>query len=251
MRIYRPVVLFVLNYRWLVIVAALLLVALTVPVYFQLGSEFMPPLNEGTILYMPITLPGISVTEAEKYLQIQDKLLAQVPEVQSVFGKIGKSESATDPAPMSMVETTVVLKPETQWRKVHVERWYSKRAPEFLKPPLRRIWPEQRPIAWEQLIAEMDKSVQIPAFSNAWLFPIRTRIDMVTTGIRTPVGVKILGPKLETIDEAGRNLERILQEVPGTRTAFFERVRGGYYVDFQVKRLEAARYDLTVGQIND
>ena len=251
MKIYRPVVRFVLAYKWLVIGLATLAILFTVPVYLKLGSEFMPPLNEGTILYMPITQPGISVTEAEKYLQIQDKLLAQVPEVQSVFGKIGKSESATDPAPMSMVETTVVLKPETQWRKVHVERWYSKRAPEFLKRPLRRIWPEERPIAWEQLIAEMDKTVQIPAFSNAWLFPIRTRIDMVTTGIRTPVGVKILGPKLETIEEAGRELEHILQEVPGTRSAFFERVQGGYYIDFQVKRLEAARYDLTVGQIND
>src|SRR5437867_2801628 len=191
MKIYRPIVRFVLAYKWLVIGLATLAILFTVPVYLKLGSEFMPPLNEGTLLYMPITQPGISVTEAEKYLQIQDKLLAQVPEVQSVFGKIGKSESATDPAPMSMVETTVVLKPETQWRKVHVERWYSKRAPEFLKRPLRRIWPEERPIAWEQLIAEMDKTVQIPAFSNAWLFPIRTRIDMVTTGIRTPVGVKI------------------------------------------------------------
>jgi len=251
MKIYRPVVRFVLAYKWLVIGLATLAILFTVPVYLKLGSEFMPPLNEGTLLYMPITQPGISVTEAEKYLQIQDKLLAQVPEVQSVFGKIGKSESATDPAPMSMVETTVVLKPETQWRKVHVERWYSRRAPESLKPPLRRIWSEERPIAWEQLVAEMDKAVQIPAFSNAWLFPIRTRIDMVTTGIRTPVGVKILGPKLETIEEAGRDLERILQDVPGTRSAFFERVQGGYYVDFQVKRLEAARYDLTVGQIND
>src|SRR5205823_3236392 len=172
MRVYHPVVRFVLNHKWLVIIAALLLVGLTVPIYLQLGSEFMPPLNEGTILYMPITLPGISVTEATKYLQIQDKLLMQFPEVQSVFGKIGKAETATDPAPMSMVETTVVLKPESEWRKAHRDRWYSRRSPEFLKPTLRRIWPEDGPIGWEQLIEEMDHTIQIPTFANAWLFPI-------------------------------------------------------------------------------
>src|SRR5207247_9311333 len=182
-----------LAYKWLVIGLATLAILFTVPVYLKLGSEFMPPLNEGTLLYMPITQPGISVTEAEKYLQIQDKLLAQVPEVQSVFGKIGKSESATDPAPMSMVETTVVLKPESEWRKANRDRWYTGRAREFLKPALRRFWPEEGPIDWEQLIGEMDRMVQIPSFANAWLFPIRTRIDMITTGIRTPVGIKVLG----------------------------------------------------------
>src|SRR2546422_62811 len=159
---YRPGLRFVLNHKWFVITVALLLVAFTVPIYLRLGSEFMPPLNEGTILYMPITLPGISVTEATKYLQIQDKLLAQFPEVQSVFGKIGKSETATDPAPMSMVETTVVLKPENDWRHVHKERWYSRYSPEFLKPTLRQIWPEDGPIGWEQLIDEMDHTIQIP-----------------------------------------------------------------------------------------
>lgn len=251
MRVYHPIVRFVLAYKWLVMGLAVLAVVFTVPVYLRLGSEFMPPLNEGAILYMPITQPGISVTEAEKYLQLQDKLLAQFPEVQSVFGKIGKSESATDPAPLSMVETTVVLKPESQWRKVQSARWYSSRAPEFLKPLLGRFWPEERAIGWDELIGEMDKTVRIPAFSNAWLFPIRTRIDMVTTGIRTPVGVKILGPKLDVIEKAGFEMERILQDVPGTRSAFFERVEGGYYVDFQVRRQQAARYELTVGQIND
>ena len=251
MRIYHPVVRFVLNHKWLVITAAMILVALTVPVYLQLGSEFMPPLNEGTILYMPITLPGISVTEATKYLQIQDKLLMQFPEVQSVFGKIGKSETATDPAPMSMVETTVVLKPEKQWRHAHRDRWYSRWSPEFLKPPLRRFWPEDGPIGWEQLIEEMDRTVQIPTFANAWLFPIRTRIDMITTGIRTPVGIKVLGPDLDTIEKIGLQLEKVLQPVAGTRSAFFERVTGGYYLDFQVRREEAARYGLSVGEIQD
>ena len=251
MRLYHPVVRFVLNFKWLVIGLAVAAVALTVPIFQRLGSEFMPPLNEGSILYMPITLPGISVTEATKYLQIQDKLIKQFPEVQTVFGKIGKSETATDPAPLSMVETTVVLKPESEWRKVREERWYSSWAPEFIKPPLRRVWPEERPIRWEALIDEMDRVVQIPSFANAWLFPIRTRIDMITTGIRTPVGVKVMGPNLDTIEQIGLQVERALQDVPGTRSAFFERVTGGYYLDFEVKREEAARYNLTVGQVNE
>ncbi|MEX2264162.1 MAG: efflux RND transporter permease subunit [Bryobacteraceae bacterium] len=251
MRIYHPVVRFVLANRWLVIVVAIALVLVTIPVYSRLGSEFMPPLNEGSILYMPITLPGISVTEATKYLHIQDKLLAQFPEVRTVFGKIGKAETATDPAPMSMVETTVVLKPEKEWRQVHTERWYSDWAPEFLKAPLRKIWPEEQPIGWEQLIEEMDKAVQIPSFANAWLFPIRTRIDMITTGIRTPVGIKVLGPDLKIIEKIGLEVERALQEVAGTRSAFFERVTGGYYIDFQVRREEAARYGLSVGAVQD
>jgi Cu(I)/Ag(I) efflux system membrane protein CusA/SilA len=251
MRLYHPAVKFVLNHKWLVITLAVLLVIATIPIFNKLGSEFMPPLNEGTILYMPITLPGISITEADKYLQIQDKLIKQFPEVQSVFGKIGKSETSTDPAPLSMVETTIVLKPEGQWRKVHQERWYSSWAPEFLKRGLRKIWPEQRPIRWEELIDEMDRAVQIPSFANSWLFPIRTRIDMITTGIRTPVGVKVLGTDLHTIEKIGLEIERVLQNIRGTRSAFFERVTGGYYLDFQVKREEAARYELSVGEVND
>ncbi|MDQ2950546.1 MAG: efflux RND transporter permease subunit [Acidobacteriota bacterium] len=251
MRIYHPVVRAALKLRWVVIVLAIAAVLLTIPVYKKLGSEFMPPLNEGSILYMPITLPGISITEAGKYLQIQDKLLRQFPEVQSVFGKIGKSDTATDPAPLSMVETTIVLKPEEQWPKVQVSRWYSQWAPEFSKPPLRRFWPERRPISWESLIGQMDQAVQIPSFANAWLFPIRTRIDMITTGIRTPVGVKIMGPNLDEIQKIGLQVEKALQAVPGTRSAFFERVTGGYYIDFEVNREQAARYNLTVAQVND
>jgi len=251
MRLYHPVVRFVLDWKWLVIALSVLIVVATIPVFQKLGSEFMPPLNEGSILYMPITLPGISVTEATRYLQLQDKLLMQFPEVQSVFGKIGKAETATDPAPFSMVETTVVLKPESQWRKSWSKRWYSDWAPEWLKRPLRRVWPEERPIGWEQLTEEMDKAVQIPSYANAWLFPIRTRIDMITTGIRTPVGVKVLGTNLETIERIGLEIEKVLQQVPGTRSAFFERVTGGYYLDVQVRREEAARYELTVGDVQD
>ena len=250
MRIYHPIVRAVLKLRWLVVVAAVAVVLITIPVYQRLGSEFMPPLNEGSILYMPITLPGIGITEASKYLQIQDKLLHQFPEIQSVYGKIGKSDSATDPAPLSMVETTVLVKPESQWPKEHRERWYSAWAPTWAKPQLARFWPEDQPIGWEALIEQLDRAVQIPSFANAWLFPIRTRIDMITTGIRTPVGVKVLGPKLETIEEIGLQVEQVLQGVPGTRSAFFERVTGGYYIDYQVKRAEAARYNLSVAQVN-
>jgi Cu(I)/Ag(I) efflux system membrane protein CusA/SilA len=250
MKLYHPVVRVVLKLRWLVVLAALVVVLITIPVYKRLGSEFMPPLNEGSILYMPITLPGIGVTEAGKYLQIQDKLLRQFPEIQSVYGKIGKSETATDPAPMSMVETTVVLKPENEWRKDHKTRWYSSWAPPWLKTQLARWWPEEQPISWEALIEQLDRAVQIPSFANAWLFPIRTRIDMITTGIRTPVGVKVMGPKLETIEEIGLQVEKTLQGVQGTRSAFFERVTGGYYIDYQVRREEAARYGLNVAQVN-
>src|SRR5438876_616198 len=250
MRIYHPIVRVVLKFRWLVVIAALVVVLITIPVYLRLGSEFMPPLNEGTILYMPITLPGIGITEASKYLQIQDKLLRQFQEIQSVYGKIGKSETATDPAPISMVETTVVLKPESEWRKENKRRWYSNWAPSWLKPQLARWWPEEQPIGWETLIEQLDRAVQIPSFANAWLFPIRTRIDMITTGIRTPVGVKVMGPKLETIENIGLQVERVLQGVQGTRSAFFERVTGGYYIDYQVGREEAARYNLSVAQVN-
>lgn len=251
MALYRPALLFALRRRALVLGIAVLLMAATAPVFLSLGSEFMPPLNEGTILYMPITLPGISVTEAAKYLQIQDKILASFPAVASVFGKAGKAETSTDPAPMGMVETTVVLKPEREWPMRHTARWYSSWMPEFLAPPFRWLWPTERPLRWNELIDEMDRAVQIPSFANAWLFPIKTRIDMITTGVRTPVGVKVLGPDLDTIQQIGLDVEKALQSVPGTRSAFFERVTGGYHLDFKVNRAEAARYGLTPGDVND
>src|SRR5712691_4068930 len=251
MGVYHPALLAALRHRYVVIVLALVVMGLTVPVFLSLGSEFMPPLNEGTILYMPITLPGISVTEATKYLQIQDRMLKAFPEVLTVFGKIGKADTSTDPAPMSMVETTVVLKPENEWRKKKVDRWYSGWMPGFFKPPFRLIWPEERSMGWEDLIDEMDRAVQIPSFANAWLFPVRTRIDMITTGVRTPVGVKVLGPDLATIEKIGLELESVVRPVPGTRSAFFERVTGGYYLDFVVNREEAGRYGLTPGNVND
>ena len=251
MGVYHPALLAALRHRWLTISAALLVMALTVPIFLSLGTEFMPPLNEGTLLYMPITLPGISVTEATKYLQLQDRMLKAFPEVKTVFGKIGKAETSTDPAPMSMVETTIVLKPEEEWRSKKVDRWYSSWMPGFLKPPFRLIWPEERRLNWEELIDEMDRAVQIPSFANAWLFPVRTRIDMITTGVRTPVGIKVMGTDLATIEKIGLELEGVVRQVPGTRSAFFERVTGGYYLDFVVNREEAARYGLTPGNVND
>src|SRR3989442_1714708 len=161
MAVYHPALLFVLRHRYTTILVVLLVMVLTVPVFLGLGEEFMPPLNEGTILYMPITLPGISVTEATKYLQIQDKLLKEFPEVESVFGKVGKAETSTDPAPLSMVETTVVLKPEKEWRSRKMERWYSGWVPQTFKSPLRWLWPDERRITWEELIDEMDRAVHL------------------------------------------------------------------------------------------
>ena len=217
----------------------------------RLGSEFMPPLNEGSILYMPTTLPGISLPEATKYLQLQDRILRQFPEVASVFGKVGRADTATDPAPFDMVETTIMLKPENEWRKVHQHRWYSSWMPRFMKPPFRLLWPEERTITGKEVKDEMDKAMDIPAWSDAWVMPIKARIDMLTTGIRTPVGIKIFGPDLGQIERIGEHLEHILKNVPGTSTVFAERVTGGYYIDIVPRREAAARYGLTTGDLFD
>lgn len=245
MRIYHPAAEFVLRHPWPVIFSAFLVVILTIPIYFRLGSEFMPPLNEGVILYMPTTLPGISVTETAKLLQVQDKILRSFPEVERVFGKAGRAETSTDPAPFSMMETVVVLKPESQWRKV--PRWYSDGAPEFLQKILRRFWPDR--ISQEELVNEMNSAMQFPGVSNAWTMPIKNRIDMLTTGIRTPVGIKILGADLNKIQELGEHIEMVLKDVPGTRSIFAERAAEGYFLDFDIKREELARYGLTVAEV--
>jgi Cu(I)/Ag(I) efflux system membrane protein CusA/SilA len=243
MKVYQPVLNFILRFKWAVIAAAVLVVALTIPFYFKLGSEFMPPLNEGVILYMPVTPPGISVTEAGQLLQVQDRILRSFPEVERVFGKAGRADTSTDPAPFSMMETTVVLKSEDQWR--HKDRWYSG-LPGWVQSPLRRFWPDR--ISWDELRDEMDRAMQFPGVSNAWTMPIKARIDMLSTGIRTPVGIKIFGENLETIQEIGGQLEPILREVPGTSSAFAERTAGGYFLDFDLKRDELARYGLSVGE---
>lgn len=244
-KIYQPAVEFVLRRPKMIISIAAILILITIPIYFRIGSEFMPPLNEGSILYMPTTLPGISVTEAERLLQVQDKILKSFPEVESVFGKAGRAETSTDPAPFSMMETTVILKPESEWR--HIHRWYSSWAPGFLRNILSLIWRDR--ISYEELIAEMDRKMQFPGVSNAWTMPIKARIDMLTTGVRTPVGIKIFGDDLKEIEKIGTHIEMILKEVPGTRSIYAERVAGGYFVDFDLKREEIARYGLTIDDV--
>jgi Cu(I)/Ag(I) efflux system membrane protein CusA/SilA len=223
-RLYRPIVAGVLRVRWLVLVLTLVAIGSSIPLYGKLGSEFMPPLNEGTILYMPTALPGISVTEASMLLQQQDRLLRQFPEVDRVFGKIGRARTPTDPAHLSMAETVVTLKPEDQWR-----------------PGL----------TWESLIAEMDKVLKFPGMPNIWWMPIQTRTEMLATGIRSNLGIKILGPDLAEIERIGLEIEGLLQRVPGTRSAYAERVTGGFYLDFHINREEAARYGLTVEDVED
>jgi Cu(I)/Ag(I) efflux system membrane protein CusA/SilA len=242
-RIYEPPARLVLKHPKTTIAIALILVATTVPVYFRLGSEFMPPLNEGTILYMPTTLPGISVSEAQTILQHQDQMIRAFPEVKTVFGKAGRAETSTDPAPFSMMETTVVLKPPSEWR--YKKQWYSSWAPSWLKKyVLSRILPEH--ISWDELIAELDAKVRIPGVTNAWTMPIKARIDMLSTGVRTPIGIKVLGADLREIEKIGARLETLLRNVPGTRSVFAERVAGGYFLDFDLRRDQLARYGLTV-----
>jgi Cu(I)/Ag(I) efflux system membrane protein CusA/SilA len=249
--LYRPVVEIALRFRWAVIALALVAVVLTVPIYQRLGSEFMPPLNEGSILFMPTAVPGMSITEASRILQTQDKILRQFPEVESVFGKIGRARTPTDPAPLSMVETTILLKPQEEWRTVGQERWYSGWAPEFVASPLRRIWPETRPMTWDELVAEMGPEVKFPGMANIWWMPVQTRTEMLSTGMRSNLGIKVFGPDLARIEEIAVGIERALQDTPGTRSVFAERVTGGYYVDFDIKREAAARYGLTVGDVED
>jgi Cu(I)/Ag(I) efflux system membrane protein CusA/SilA len=245
MKVYHPVVEFVLDHKWLTIGCALLVMALSIPVYFKLGSEFMPPLDEGTLLYMPSTLPGISVTEAERVLETQDKIIRAFPEVERVFGKAGRAESSTDPAPYSMMETTIVLKPQDQWPKI--DRWYSKSAPRWIQDVLRRFWPDH--VSTQQLIygpGGLNEALQIPGISNAWTMPIKARTDMLTTGIRTPLGIKVLGSDLGQIQQVGEQIETALKDVPGTTSVFAERTSGGYFLDFDLKRDALARYGLTI-----
>ena len=244
-RVYEPACRFVLKHRKATILTALALVLGTVPIYLRLGSEFMPPLREGNLLYMPITLPGISVTEAQRLLQKQDQILKSFHEVERVFGKSGRMESSTDPAPFSMMETVVILKPENQWRRVN--RWYSFWVPELFKGPLRQIWPEH--ISYEELVNTMDEALKIPGTTNSWTMPIKNRIDMLTTGVRTPIGIKVFGSNLKEIEEIGTHLEMILKDVRGTRSVYAERVAGGYFVDFNIKREELARYGLSVADV--
>jgi Cu(I)/Ag(I) efflux system membrane protein CusA/SilA len=217
--VYEPACRLVLRFRKTTVLVAILLVAATVPVYLRLGREFMPPLDEGTLLYMPVTLPGVSVTEMERLLGTMDRVLAATPEVVRVFGKAGRADTSTDPAPLSMVETVVLLKPRSEWR-----------------PGLTR----------ERLEAELNEKLRFPGVTNSFVMPIRNRIDMLATGIRTPVGVKVLGPDLKTIEEIGARVETALRDVRGTRSAFAERTAGGYFLDVELRRDALARYGISV-----
>jgi Cu(I)/Ag(I) efflux system membrane protein CusA/SilA len=247
-KFYEPAVRFVLKRPVVVILIAFLLILSIIPVARSLGSEFMPPLNEGSILYMPTTLPGISVTEAGRLLQIQDRILRQFPEVERVFGKAGRAETATDPAPFSMMETTILLKPQNEWRKK--ERWYSRIVPEFLQGPLRVFWPDR--ISWEELIYGengLDKALRLPGVVNAWTMPIKARIDMLTTGVRTPVGIKIYGDDLKELEKIGVEIESLLTEVPGTKSVYAERSAQGYFLDIKIKRDEISRYGMSIEDV--
>ncbi len=221
---YTPIVRLVVRHRWTVVILAMVAMVLTVPAYFRLGNEFMPPLNEGAILYMPTAPPGMSDAEASRVLQQMDRELREFPEVATVFGKTGRAESATDPAPIGMVETVVMLKPRDQWRPG---------------------------MTWERLIREMDEKLQYPGMPNIWWMPIQTRTEMLSTGIRSPLGVQVFGDTLVEIEETAIAIEKALAGVPGTRSAFADRATGGFYIDIEVKREEAARHGLTVGDVND
>ncbi len=246
-RVYERPCRFVLRHPRATIAASVLLVLTTIPVYLALGSEFMPPLREGTILYMPSAVePGMSSAEAQKALQIQDKILHTFPEVERVFGKAGRANTSTDPAPFTMMETTIILKPESEWREK--PRWYSSWAPDPLKALLRPLWRDR--ITQDELENEMDAKLQLPGISNAWTMPIRGRLDMLSTGIRTPVGIKISGADLATIERVAKETEAVVKKVPGTRSVYAERVAGGYFLDFVLRREQLARYGLTVDDAN-
>ena len=240
--LYHPVAAWSLRWKWLVLAGAAALVAVTVPVYRTLGSEFMPPLDEGALLYMPTTVPGISETEAQKLLQAQDRILARFPEVSQVFGKAGRAETSTDPAPLSMAETIVTLKPVGEWRRV--DTWYTAWAPKWIFPWFRRITPDH--ISQEDLVGEMNRALKMPGVSNAWTMPIKNRIDMLTTGIRTPVGVKVFGSDIQQIEQLGQRIETLLRPVRGTRSVYAERTAGGYFLDVVWDRDKLARNGLSI-----
>jgi Cu(I)/Ag(I) efflux system membrane protein CusA/SilA len=244
-RLYEPVCAWSLRWKWIVILGGGVLVFATLPVYMRLGSEFMPPLDEGALLYMPSTLPGISVAQAERLLQVQDRILMRFPEVQSVLGKAGRAETPTDPAPLSMMETTVVLRPVSEWRKR--ETWWTSWAPDWTRGIFRRFTPDH--ISTEELADQMNEALRIPGTSNAWTMPIKNRIDMLTTGVRTPVGIKIFGADTAVLERIGTELESLLPKVRGTRNVFAERTGGGYFLDFDWNRDEMARYGLSMDEV--
>ena len=222
--IYKPVIWVVLRTKLLVVLLAAAAILVSYIPWTRIGSEFLPPLNEGDLLYMPTTLPGISITKAKELLQQTDRIIATFPEVENVAGKVGRAETATDPAPLTMLETTITLKPKDQWRPG---------------------------MTMDKLTQELDKAIQFPGLTNAWTMPIKTRTDMLSTGIKTPVGVKLMGENLQTLSDLGEQVEAALRNLPGTASVYSERVTGGNFLDFKINRAEAARYGLTVGDVQD
>jgi Cu(I)/Ag(I) efflux system membrane protein CusA/SilA len=250
--LYRPIATLVVRLRIVVVAAAVVLMVATVPVFQRLGSEFMPPLDEGSLLVMPTTFPGISIEEARRALVAQDRIIMQFPEVLSVHGKAGRAETATDPAQLDMIESVIMLRPREAWPTRYVERWYSTHAPDWLKNAvLRRVWPEQLARTLPDLSRDMDAALRMPGYQMAIAPPIRTRIDMLTTGVRTPVGVKVFGEDLKEIERISVSLEGMLRQVPGTRSTFAERQTGREYVDIAPDRDAIARYGLTVRDVQD
>ena len=223
--LHKPALTLAMRWRSITLIVALGLLAVTYYPYSKLGSEFMPPLDEGDILYMPTTFPGISITKAKELLQQTDKILSTFPEVHHVFGKVGRAESATDSAPLAMIETTVRLKPKEEW-------------------------PDPKK-STKDLMNEMDKAIQFPGLANAWTMPIKTRIDMLSTGIKTPIGIKVSGPDLNVLQQVSQDIEQAMKTFPETTSAFGDRAVGGYYLDFNINRESAARYGLTVGAVQD
>jgi Cu(I)/Ag(I) efflux system membrane protein CusA/SilA len=222
--LYRPIIVGVLRWKKLTLLLAVLALAATIEPARRLGSEFMPTLNEGTLLYMPASLPGMSMTKAAELLQTQDRIIKSFPEVASVFGKAGRANTATDPAPPEMFETVINLKPESAWRAG---------------------------MTMDRLIAELDQAMQFPGISNAWTMPIKARIDMLSTGIRTPIGIKVFGKDIEELERLAKEIEAVVKDVPGTSSAFAERLTGGFYLDIEPNRAELARYGLAVGELLD
>jgi copper/silver efflux system protein len=248
---YRPLAVRIVHHRKVVTLLALLFMVITVPVYQRLGSEFMPPLDEGSLLIMPTTFPGIAIEEARQVLTAQHRVIMSFPEVASVHGKAGRAETATDPAQLDMNESVVLLHPREQWPLHPVTRWYSGHVPEWLLPALRLIWPEQRRLTLATLSAELDAALQTPGYQMAISPPIRTRIDMLTTGVRTPVGIKVFGDDLQEIERLSIELEGLLRTVPGTRSTFAERQTGREYIDIVPRRDIISRYGLTVRDLHD
>jgi len=285
-RIYLPAIKLVLKRRKITLLIAIFAIAVTWYPMSRVGSEFMPPLNEGDLLYMPTTLPGISITKAKELLQQTDKIIQRFPEVKSTLGKIGRAETSTDPAPLSMIETVIMMRPQIEYEMIAKERFFSD-WPGWLKKPLTWVWPEQvkgkilhewrkKPVNWffsdwpgilkapftwilpreryitiQELANDLEQAVKFPGVTNAWTMPIKTRIDMLSTGIKTPVGIKVMGPDLEILANLGEQIEARLRNKQGTRSVFSERVTGGNYLDFTIKRDEIARYGLSVQDVQD